>query len=274
LKNLLLSVVLGVLVPGISSASDDAGTEKLNLVVEACHLNIGKIGGRENGKGDPRLVIYKNKVPAYDSKIKHKDATGPDFTFNDAISMEIKKGDSVKIVLSDVDVIRDDVLISQESSDLNSIKQMLNGKHEKEGSWYQCKLQKYAQGKYLVQLISSSMARDDVDATIPKAPVIGKELDVPDHLVCVWQNGKEIFTTGKAGEDCGPLKKWDRQSFEIQWKPGDKLEVGFYERDPMQNDKIFLVTDSTDNSLGLFTGTLAGGKSNSSNVIFSITDLK
>jgi hypothetical protein len=263
--NILLFLIF--IMTELLSASENSEATSLNLTVGACHLNLDKIGIGEKGKGDPYIVIYKNKKAMYDSRTKHKNGTGPDFVFNDSLSFDIRKGDTVKIVLGDADVLLDDILISQESSDFNSIRQMLNGRHEKDGSWYQCKLN-YTPGKYHVQLISSSMVKDDLDETIMSAG--GIQIDNPDHLVCVWQNSKEIFSTGKKGENCGPQKKWDDQSFDIQWKPGDKIEIGFYERDPLQNDKIFFVTDSTDNSIGIFMDTLSGGKSNSSNVIFSL----
>lgn len=255
------------IMPELFSGSENSESTKLNLTIESCHLNIDKIGTGEQGKGDPFITIYKNKTVIYNSRLKHKNATGPDFVFNDALSFDIRKGDAVKIVLGDADVLQDDILICQESSEFNSIKQMLNGRHEKDGSWYQCKLN-YPSGKYRIQLISSSMAKDDLDENILSAN--GIQIDNPDHLVCVWQNSKEIFTTGNNGDNCGPQKKWTDQFFDIQWKPGDKIEVGFYERDPLQNDKIFLITDSTDNSIGIFMDTLSGGKSNSSNVIFSL----
>lgn len=268
MKDFLFAIVFLIFpVSWTLAVHESTDTTKVNLTVESCHLNIEKIGMYEDGKGDPRMSIYRNKEKIYDSKVKHKNATGPDYTFNDEISFDIRKGDTVRVTLADADILYDDILITQESSDFNSIKQMLNGRHGRDGSWYQFKLN-YTPGKYKVQLISSSMAKDDLDETLLSAG--GLQLDNPDHLVCVWQNGKEIFSTGKLGENSGPQKKWVDQNFEINWKPGDKLEVGFYERDPLQNDKIFLITDSTDNSIAIFMDALSGGKSNSSNVIFSL----
>lgn len=257
----------------ISFASDNPPSEQLNVLVNSCHLNIDKIGRGERDKGDPCIIIYKDEIKIYDSRGKHKKAIGPDFTFNDIVSVKIKNGDSVKIVLADADILLDDILFSQESSNLNSIKQMLDGKHEKDGSWYKCNLLKYPPGNYQIQLVSSSIAKDDMDASIYKLKWWGY-IEEADHLVFVRRNGKEIFTTGNEGNDCGDYKKWDNQTFEIQWKPNDKIEVGFYQRNLFINDKIFLFVDDTENSLDLLNGSLAGGKSKSSNIIFSRVELK
>ena len=187
-------------------------------------------------------------------------------------------GDFIKIELRNAGIIWDGSIIRHESSNLNSIKQMFEGKHEKDGSWYQCKLVSCTEGKYQIQLISSTMAMDDIKAIIAtvKNPITGGDilLDTPDHFVFVKKNGKVIFTTGDLGDDCGEQKIWVNLTFEIQWKPWDKIEVGFDESNPAINSHIFLKTDNTENSLDLLNGQLSGGKSNSSNVRFARKELK
>ena len=134
----------------------------------------------------------------------------------------------------------------------------------------------FAPHEYTVKLSSSSIAQDDIGSIIKQAPAT-MALNVSNstygHQIVVLHNNIKIFDTKTESNTCGLSKNWDGQSFKINWKPGDSIQIGFYSfvNTSVLNNAwhtIFKTKDSSNCSILLLQGSVTGGIRNTSCVVF------
>lgn len=282
--------------------------EKYNIILKKSCINQDKIGNKKLEKGgDPQVQVLINKKIVYDTIRKFKNITGPLNTYNDRFSFNYKQGDEITVKLIDRDLVEDDLLFSKTSSSKHAIQELLNSKIGKDGSWTEFSIDNRA-GVYRVKLTYSFISADDfeaiggvfenrkiahetldflellnkkdgisqkADALYKKSKkILVRSIEKGNHRIIVYQNDKKIFDTyPKTINKEGVVCKWNK-SFDINWKPCDKIKVCFYDIDTTMDDNIFSKESNTKNSIDIFQGILFGGTNGNSGLNFSIKKIK
>lgn len=275
--------------------------ERYMVKVESCH-----IGGNVSGPIELQLLSNGNAV--FNESKKIQPAKSPDINFDKNFVFEYLPGDSISVKLLDNGRWWKKEVLSLTSSSPSALFEIMETKLEHEKSSLKFKML-YPAGKYNVALKMSYLCDDDLTRVGGMLPDTGKYermgrafadavqseeklkklnemvvaeiknvakekiADKVEHYVKILQNGNVIFDSWDKKQLCGQTATWDDLLFDIDWKPGDKIEVFFYDADDLirgKNDLVFEKMSNTQESINIFNGALRGGKNNNSFLAFEL----
>jgi hypothetical protein len=290
--------------PLINSSIQGKSGTVYRVKLKRAKLNPDKIGPAwmEHG-GQAQVRVWSGDRLVYSSPAKKADPPKHEFIFDDIFTFTRYPGETCKVELVDRDRWSDDLVLTKISSQPDN--GLFIGLLEQDGSLVEFE-KVVRSGVYLITLEKSYIANDDflvaggqsnssnnyerrINLMLKAMKAENKIRDFSESLwdelkkealkqtgdpmnqkIKILQNSKLVFDSASYPPQKYQAVDWHIR-FKINWKPDDLIEIFLYDEDSWGNpdDLIFKASSNTRESIELLNGTVWGGISGNSFIIFT-----
>ncbi len=298
---MLLQVPWALSADAPSVTANDAGpSQDFHFHIGKCHLDPKNASVFSGGRPEVRITYTHAGIErTWTSAASYPNAKGLDFSFNADLDLplDLDYKAQIHILLVDVGTVWNNTIIDKSFPVLKVREDLARGRLTANLSWIELVIADLP-GRYEVELERTCVSAEDFEAlggTLPKElqsmnwwdwlrhpkdsakqeaanllQMIKESIEKCDHEVIVEQNGRAIFDSRDFSKPQGLVVVWDaKATFEINWKPGDKISIRFQDHHTLKpNSTILEQSDNSDSSISLLKGPTPGGKHGQSIVLF------
>jgi len=276
------------------SVSSVADIRDAELCPRNFNVKIKEFTLSDSAGGKIEIQIYSNEKIIFSAEEQVQPEKKGAFSVNKEFNFAYTPGDSLKVQNFRKGRLFNKTLLSRTSSSADAVNEIFSSSLENNGNAISFETF-YPQGLYRIKIDKSFMADKDFIAAggVPetnKYEKVGKLIldtgdgtkqylkekisDKVQQRIRIRGNGKIILDSISLRKLSGQSADWDLV-FEIDWKPGDNIEVLFSDYDFLTSDDIiFSKSSNTETSISIFNGVLRGGSENKSFISFRILSVK